>query len=175
MTDVVLHSKVLFLLTLQNEFTIRVVYFSMTELCYSKICSWHRLRTMPKNHESQFWGQWLWHSSFRSHTALGIEASHLQFGSFIFRQLHWKDEKVKSLTSCFLWGRLNSWVVSHLALIIGTLCHGPWVRASVTTNSFLDPSTTSMLSSRFLFDLFDLILLFVYQIFHVNCEIENWK
>ena len=26
-----------------------------------------------------------------------------------------------------------------------------------------------------LFGLFDLILLFVCQIFHVNCETENWK
>ena len=45
------------------------------------------------------------------------------------------------------WGRLNSWVVSHSALIMGTLRHAlgheyePWVAA----NSFLDPSTTSML------------------------------
>ena len=76
---------------------------------------------------------------------------------------------------CIIAGRLNSWVVSHLALIIGTLRYGPWVQASVMTNYFSDPSTTSTLYSWFLLDLFDLILLFACQIFMwiVKQKIEN--
>ena len=55
-------------------------------------------------------------------------------------------------------------------------CPGPWVQASLTTNSFLDTSTTSTLYSWFyLLYLIWYYLLFVCQIFHVNCETENWK
>ena len=70
---------------------------------------------------------------------------------------------------------LGAWIAEwslHSTFEHCMLCPGPWVWALVMTNSFSDPSTTSTLYS---FGLFDLILLFVCQICHVNCETENWK
>ena len=60
-------------------------------------------------------------------------------------------------------GRLDIWVVSHLATNIGTLRHGPWLCSSVTTNSLLDPSTTSTL-----FTLFYLVYLIWYYYLSVK-------
>ena len=61
----------------------------------------------------------------------------------------------KEILNKWSWRRLDSWVVLHLALNISTLHHIlAEVQASVTTNSFLDPRTTSTLSSWF--ELFDL-------------------
>ena len=69
---------------------------------------------------------------------------------------------------------LNSWVVSlgsdHQ---YAAPYPGPQVQALVTTNSFLDPSTTSMLSSWFY--LVDLIWYYHLSVKFVNCETEHWK
>ena len=76
-----------------------------------------------------------------------------------------------------LLGRLNSWVVSHSALIIGTLHHAlghefePWGDDKL----FFWPKHNIYALFMILFGLFGLILLFVCQICHVNCETENWK
>ena len=53
-------------------------------------------------------------------------------------------------------------------------CPGPWVRNLVTTNSLLDPSTTSKHFSWF-YLVYLILTIIVCQICHVKCEIETWK
>ena len=72
-------------------------------------------------------------------------------------------------------GHLNSWVVSHLALIISTLCHALGREFKTQWWQTLFGHKHNIYAFfMILFGLFDLILLFVCQICHVNCEkIEN--
>ena len=70
-------------------------------------------------------------------------------------------------------GRLNSWVVSHLALIFGTLCHALGCEFKprwLTTNSFLDPSTTSTLYTYLVCLIHTIICLSI-----LSCELWNRK
>ena len=68
---------------------------------------------------------------------------------------------------------MNSWVVSHLALIIGMLCHALGHSLSIGDNTlFFGPKHNIYALSMILFDL---KLLFVCQICQLNCETENWK
>ena len=72
--------------------------------------------------------------------------------TFAFRQKDLNLNRTHTLLrwSCILtkWRYGGAWIAewsSHSNLTIGMLCPGPWVQASMTSNSFLDPSTTSML------------------------------
>ena len=53
----------------------------------------------------------------------------------------------------------------------------PWAMSlSLIDNKlFFGPKHNIFAIFMILFGLFDLVLLFVCQIFHVNCETENWK
>ena len=63
-------------------------------------------------------------------------------------------------------GHLNSWVVSHSAQYT-VPCPGLWVQASVMTNSFLDPSTTSTLSSWF-------CLVYLIWYYYLSVKFVKW-
>ena len=67
-------------------------------------------------------------------------------------------------------------MVLHLALIIGMLCHALAVSSSRCDDKlFFGPKHNIYTFFMILFGLFDLILLFVCQIFLLNCERENCK
>ena len=72
-----------------------------------------------------------------------------------------------------MFGRLDSWVVSHSALNIAM----PWAMISSLGDDklFFGPKHNIYTFFMILCGLFDLILLFVCQISHVNCETENWR
>ena len=64
----------------------------------------------------------------------------------------------------------SAWIAewsSHSTLKIGTLCPGPWVQALVTSNSFSDPSTTSMLYSWF-------YLICLIQYYYLSVKFVLW-
>ena len=67
--------------------------------------------------------------------------------------------------------RLNSWVVSHLALIIGALCPGLWVWSLVMTNSFSHVQHLCFLNDSIWFIRFDTIIC----VSNLLCELWNRK
>ena len=74
------------------------------------------------------------------------------------------------------WG---AWIAEwyYTWFLVSLRCAMPWALSSSLGNNKLFFGPKHNINSLFmiLLGLFDLILLFVYQICHVNCETVNWK